>query len=630
MLIKVLLVLAYCRLYECNIVSHYDTYTGGKITEEEYKEHVKKNTTFWCVKDIVACDPNEWSRVDGSCNNLQHPSYGAIHTPQKRILPAAYDTDFEPRRAKDGSPLPLARYLRTSLMPQGKVPDQVFTQLVTYILPFFTSDAGTLQDTINYVLWKPYCCEAKGKCDRSCIPNKVPDLDPVHRFSNVRCMNLTRPESFQSMGCTKNDTTPDRIVSSTPTIDLSTIYGNSMESLNKKGRQFEKGLLKSEFEDGREWPPSTNSKINICLLNQKPAETRCHSTPEDGSNSIAGINIFTIWFWRHHNYIARALSKTNPCWGDERLFYTARDINIAMYIQILLYELFPLLMGKDNLANNNIISYSPGFRDMYDDQLLPQMSAEFSTGFRWFHAMQEGSLKMFDLEGNYLRKFPIVNMTLRTGFLAVDNNIDYITQGSFRQPCAKADYVVDPDISEVILGPFQRAADVFTSDLAKNRYFGFQPYVKYKQFCNNKNYASFDDLLDSMDPERVEMLKDRYKDVEDIDLLAGLWLEKHIDGGYIPSTLFCLISEQMLRSISFDRHWYERPNRPHAFNYQQLAEIRKSSISRLLCDVADKVTKIQPKGFLRAGSGNQIQSCERLQKINFNAWADNSCCMKKS
>lgn len=58
---------------------------------------------------------------------------------------------------------------------------------------------------------------------------------------------------------------------------------------------------------------------------------------------------------------------------------------------------------------------------------------------------------MYDTNGNYLKKFPITNMTVRTGYLAVDNNIDHITQGMFRQGSGKIDNVVDPDVSMVSL-----------------------------------------------------------------------------------------------------------------------------------------------------------------------------------
>lgn len=67
---------------------------------------------------------------------------------------------------------------------------------------------------------------------------------------------------------------------------------------------------------------------------------------EEGANSLAGINLVMVWFWRLHNHIAKELSKLNPCWDDEKLFYTARDINIAISIQIYYYEMLPLVLGE--------------------------------------------------------------------------------------------------------------------------------------------------------------------------------------------------------------------------------------------------------------------------------------------
>lgn len=53
-----------------------------------------------------------------------------------------------------------------------------------------------------------------------------------------------------------------------------------MSSLQKKARKFEKGLLKYEVDNGRIWPPSSKGPINICVLNQRPIETRCHDIRE--------------------------------------------------------------------------------------------------------------------------------------------------------------------------------------------------------------------------------------------------------------------------------------------------------------------------------------------------------------
>lgn len=47
--------------------------------------------------------------------------------------------------------------------------------------------------------------------------------------------------------------------------------------------------------------------------------------------------------------------------------------------------------------------------------------------------------------------------------------------------------------------------------------------------------------------------------------MAGLWSENHIPGGKVPHTVYCLMTEQLKRSIAFDRFWFESENRPHAF-----------------------------------------------------------------
>lgn len=65
------------------------------------------------------------------------------------------------------------------------------------------------------------------------------------------------------------------------------------------------------------------------------------------------------------------------------------------------------------------------------------------------------------------------------------------------------------------------------------------------------------------------MLKEVYEHPEDIDLIAGIWVERKIKGGFVPPTFYCLLVDQLFRSMVTDRHWYERPNRPNAFNFRE-------------------------------------------------------------
>ncbi|KAJ8733052.1 hypothetical protein PYW07_015651 [Mythimna separata] len=596
----------------------YDSFDGIPISDEEVIQHSIKNTTFWCINDIEPCNPEEWRRLDGSCNNLRQPTRGATHTPLYRMLPAAYDKGCNGQKSN----LPLVRRLRTSFLAEAKVPDQTFTMLAAYFLLFITIDITNLHDIVNYVQWTSHCCAPKGKEDPMCAPIEVPADDPYHRFTGIRCLNLTKPLTFQTMGCRRKDTPPERILSATPLFDLSTVYGNTLDK-SLAGRAYRDGLLKFEVEDGRIWPPQDKNNPD-CILNRKPRETRCHKMPSDETNTLIPINLLSIWFWRHHNHIADRLAKINPSWDDEKLFYTARDINIAVVTQILLYELLPMMMGFENLVNDGVL-HPIGFRDLYNETLLPQLSMEFPMALRWLHNMQEGTLKLYDADGNFVKNVNLVDLTARTGYLAVDNNIDYLTQGSFRQDSAKMDDdIVDPDMAEKALGSIQKSQDTFSSDLAKNRLMFIQPYIKYLEHFSGRTITSFDDLAEFFEPEVLEKLSKEYESVEDIDLLAAIWVERSIKNGRVPYMFYNIVVEQLIRTMQSDRHWYERPNRPHAFTSEQLYEIRKATIARVLCDVGDSVTHIQPKAFQEIGPGNEMRSCEEIPEINILAWKDDS------
>ncbi|CAH2241348.1 jg15548 [Pararge aegeria aegeria] len=529
----------------------YDSHSGKIITPEQYKGHEKDNTTFWCTNKIQPCNPTEGRRIDGSCNNLKHPTRGASHTPAYHVLPVVFEG-------------------------------------------------------FNYLTWKTHCCEERGKTDPACISITIPDDDPVHRFTSEGCLALTRPFTFQSSGCTGSNHPPERIVTSTPTFDLSQLYGDTHEILLKK-QSFKGGLLKHETVDGRVWPPSFNSseRFRVCVLNQPPKETRCHDIGEESNNGILGTNLFTIWMWRHHNHLATKLAAINPCWDDERLFYAAREVNIATAMQIFFYELHPTILGKENLIQEGVLSATSGFRDIYNEDVLPQVSLEYGFSLRWTHTIQEGIAKMYDANGNYLQSMRIANLTTRTGYLAVDDHLDQLTQGAFRQAAGNIDSAVDPDVCDITdyfdgglaqwaatllseavgsipatgkylcdehdsfsvsgclymaesgLGPLLRLTDLPASDLQKNRYLGIAPYVQYRKFCFGEVINTFDELVHAIDSE--------------------------------------------------------------------LQEIRNASIARLMCDVGDKVTKIQPRAFLIPGPGNEIVSCAKIPRINLEAWTDDQC-----
>ncbi|CAH1644593.1 unnamed protein product [Spodoptera littoralis] len=150
------------------------------------------------------------------------------------------------------------------------------------------------------------------------------------------------------------------------------------------------------------------------------------------------------------------------------------------------------------MIRDGLIGRGGGFRDLYDENIEPRMSDEYFYGMRWFHMLQKTSMKLYDKDGYYIKTYPMVNVTARTGFFAVDNNMQHIIQGSFRQLGGSIDWTVDYD--------------------------------------------------------RLHRLMEVYEDPKDIELMAALWLEKPVEGGRIPETLYCLLTEQYRRSIKSDRH----------------------------------------------------------------------------
>lgn len=57
---------------------------------------------------------------------------------------------------------------------------------------------------------KTNCCQTEGKTDPRCIPIAVADDDPYLRVSDIRCLNLSRAESFQDSGCIEGNT-PEKV-----------------------------------------------------------------------------------------------------------------------------------------------------------------------------------------------------------------------------------------------------------------------------------------------------------------------------------------------------------------------------------------------------------------------------------
>ena len=150
---------------------------------------------------------------------------------------------------------------------------------------------------------------------------------------------------------------------------------------------------------------------------------------------------------------------------------------------------------------------------------------------------------------------------------------------------------------------------------------GLPPYVVWRPLCGREPATSFDDLIDVMDLERLTNLRQLYADVADIDLFTGILSERSIDGAVVGATAACLLSLQFKVLKQADRYWYENDIPPAAFSKEQLYEIRKTSLARLMCDNVPSLKEVPQLAFLsRDHFLNSPVPCSHLEKLDINAW----------
>lgn len=149
----------------------------------------------------------------------------------------------------------------------------------------------------------------------------------------------------------------------------------------------------------------------------------------------------------------------------------------------------------------------------------------------------------------------------------------------------------------------------------RSRDTGTAPYLQYYDVCFDKTIHNWNDLKPYFESNDFGMLKQIYKDVNDIDLLVGILLEKR-EKYKIGPIGGCIIAKQFHNLRYGDRFFYAHHNCQSKFTPQQLAEIRKMNYAKLICMVTD--LKIVPKHAITiATNSDDYLQCKDIKPFNF-------------
>ncbi|XP_065216127.1 peroxidase-like [Planococcus citri] len=588
----------------------------------------QQNSADVCLPKISCNASEKYRSYDGSCNNLEKPAWGTPNTPVVRLLPPSYaDGKGQMRLSQDGKPLPNPRVVRTTLLPDGDVPDAESTLAVVGWGQMVAHDI-----TMRATLQAPAasCCNEDGSLNPhpACLPIAIPSNDTFYSKFKQLCVDMKRVSTTSNMGC--NISVPQQIAAVTHYLDGSFIYGLDKEKSNSL-RSFRDGLLKTQTnENNKTFLINVQNSTGVCDL-PKPSDVCYLAGDAARVNLNTEIAASQIMFLRLHNKLATDLHRLHANWSDEIIFQEARRIVIAIVQHITYNEYLPVLLGSTYVEKNNLAPQKSGYAKGYNSSINPSSISEFvAAAFRSLHSTIVGNISMMRENRTVSSTVQLADHADRAGIiLQTKDNFDYFLRGLISQPQNDQDKFCTAEITNSIFhlknkdSTKRNGIDLVSIDIHRGREYGVPPYSTMRRVCGLPSVNKFEDLKDVMEADKISQLAQVYSSVHDIDYFVGGLLEKKLPGTLTSPSFHCVIAEAFYRYKFADRFFYEFDGHPGAFTSAQLDSVRKFTYSMLVCLTSDNLQSAQPSGFHKIDSkSNPLKPCsEIIKEFKLDAWA---------
>lgn len=555
---------------------------------------------------------NFFRTFDGTCNNMANQNQGSAFTPFRRILPAQYEDGFSSARGtlqNYGSLLPIGpfnppnpspRFISRNIILDMSINEPTATHMTMQWGQFLAHDMS-LASALN---------GACTGCQLSdiCLPIYVQNNDPtfgVGTRTNGSCLAFIRtiPSCLTGPGGTVIARQQTNDLPSY--LDASQVYG-SVKGIPDNLREFAGGrLLVGYVLPGNNKP---SLPLTSDLSGFMAGESRVNENPT--------LMVLQTIFNREHNRIAKVLGSMNPQWNDERIYQEARKIVGAELQRITYYEYLPMMLGY--AAYNALIGPYKG----YDPNADASVPNEFATAAaRVGHSMVNTIL--YRLQSDYVTSIPAGNITMAffqrmPSYYNASLGTDPLLRGLVTENMRRGDEFLDSILTNNLFGAANGgAADLASRNIQRGRDHGLPPYPVVKTWCQN-TYNISSTFANAL---TLVSLLQTYGSLDTIDLWVGGLAEQRLPNALMGATFACIYANAFTYSRSGDRFYFENPG---VFTSNQLNQISKASLSRIICDNSDDITQIQPSAFL----ANQSRvSCSSLPSVDLTQWFEPLCQM---
>lgn len=581
------------------------------------------------------CFHKKYRTYDGTCNNFENAMWGASLTPFLRLLPPIYENGFNTPVGWTSSKLyhgfrkPSARLISSEIIRTEVIsPDSEYSHMLMQWGQFLDHDldfslpAASHASFINGV-----DCSVSCEYSPPCFPIEVPLGDK--RIHNYRCMEFVRSSTLCGSGLTSlfvHEIMPrEQANQLTSYIDASNVYGSTEKlALHLRDRSNELGLLRNGLlmHTGKPLLPFNDGQPVDCKRDHQESNTDCFLAGDQRANEQLGLlAMHTLWM-REHNRIATELHSVNSHWNGDKLYHEARKIVGAEMQHITYTHWLPKILGEKGMK---MLSSYQG----YNPNTNPSISNVFATAaLRFGHTLINPILLRLNASFQPIQEG---NLPLRKAFfspfrLVEEGGIDPLLRGLFyaatklKQP----DQILNSELTEHLFAPAHLVAqDLASLNIQRGRDHAIPSYNEWRRFCNLTVAENFHDLRHEIHSyELRQKLKELYGHPGNIDLWVGGVSEDPVDGAKFGPTFRCLIVDQFKRLREGDRFWYENAG---IFTTEQLAQIKQSSLGRVICDNGDNITQVTRDVFIIPQRQTpEIIECSTLPKINLNIWKE--CC----
>ena len=571
----------------------------------------------------VCEEDTKYRTIDGTCNNLVQPRQGSSFTAFERILPANYEdgvSDMRGSLQRNGEtilpeggpfspPYPSSRIVSDNIIRDRESDDSVLNLLHMTFGQFLDHDL-TLAVEPTDVECDLTTCET----DDVCSPIRVPADDQTFGYGTARngsCLPFVRSLPACPTDYSKGR---DPVNEITSYIDGSQIYG-STTSRAKFLREFSGGQLimkqdlprKSSLHKIPPCPPGEDGIVpNGCCPN---GLAFCFVAGDNRVNEVTSLVVMhTLWL-REHNRIAESLSSINPHWDDEKLYQESRKIVGALLQRITYTEYLKLIFGHD-LFERLFGSYRN-----YTVEVDASILNAFSTAaFRFGHSQIQD--KLHRLNESFEPIEELGPLDISDAFFApnqyyISGGTDPITRGLLARPSRKVNEFLAEGVTKRLFEKNGVGEDLATRNIMRGRDHGLHSYSVWKRFCFNK-YGIESKIKNQLTHIR---LFQTYHDLDSADLWVGGLAEEPLEGSIVGATFACIMAIQFDNLRHGDSFYYERPG---VFSESQLAEIKKVSMSRIICNNADSISEIQINAFKL----DARVSCSAIPSMELHPWVD--------